>query len=199
MPNLCIIPSLALEKHQAGEITATDIVVLCAIGHHTDGKTGEGCWASVRSMCEKSGIPRSTFFRAANKLLEAGLITRVSGQFDGTTSTYAISMGGVPPVRLPSPAAETPVSHQLHSPTINAPFNASSSSGLVPSEYEPDLEMLLKRIGETPNASISAWIAEIRVATQGMHGKPITPEQCGEAIRAFNANGAPTNFKLFKT
>ena len=153
MPNLCIIPALALEKHQRGEITATDVVVLCAIGHHTDGKTGEGCWASVRTMCERSGIPRSTFFRCANKLLDAGLVTRESGRFEGTTSTYAIAMGGVPPVRLPSPAAETPVSHQQHSPTINAPFNDSSSSGLVPSEYEPDLAELLTRVGNSRMAA----------------------------------------------
>ena len=103
-------------------------------------------------------------------------------------------------MRLPSPAAETPVSHQQHSPTINAPFNDSSSSGLVPSEYEPDLAELLTRVGNSNSAaSITGWVAEIRVATQGMHGPAITPQQVGEAIRAFNANGAPTNFKLFKT
>lgn len=68
----------------------------------------------------------------------------------------------------------------------------------VPMEYRTDLCTLLDRVAATPDASVEAWMAEIRVAGDGMHGPAVTGEQLGRAVRDFNGNGGDLSLKLFR-
>lgn len=55
---------------------------------------------------------------------------------------------------------------------------------VVPAEFRPDMTTL---IGLVPN--VTAWTAEMRAALEGMHGKPLTFAQLGQAVRDYLASG----------
>jgi DNA-binding MarR family transcriptional regulator len=203
MPNLCIIPARALTLLADGDLTPTDIVILCSIGEHTD-KNGEGCWASSRTLSDKAGVHRSTFFASTTRLVRAGLIERESGQTDGKTSTYRVLLDrqGVSRQQdTPRPATKTPVSAATDTPTINDPLNdplnESPSATVTTSEYLADAEELFSRIIRA-QGSPGAWIAEMVAARDGMHGPIVTKEQVGQAIRDFNAAGGDISLRLFR-
>jgi hypothetical protein len=229
MPNLCIIPARAIPLYAAGSLTATDIIVLCSIGEHTD-RNGEGCWASSKTLSDKAGIGRSTFFACTDRLIEHGLVERESGKDAGRSSTYRIVLDArVSSQRdTPRPASEIPPSSQRDTPTINAPSNDPSNatpSGevvylkpatdgfrapptqadlyfrdtlVLTAEYADDWNALSDRIIGQRGLPVS-FIAEMALAAQGERGYPkATPEQLGDVIRGFNANGADISFRLFK-
>jgi DNA-binding Lrp family transcriptional regulator len=64
-----IVPAVAL---YSGKLTATDIHVLCAIGHHTD--QAGWCHFNQRSLAEAIGVTRETANRCIKKLTEAGFL-----------------------------------------------------------------------------------------------------------------------------
>lgn len=206
MPNLCIIPSFALYLHAIGKLTPTDIIVLCAIGEHTD-RNGEGCWASARTLSEKGGIGRSTFFGCADRLITHGLVERESGKDEGRSSTYRIILDNrrVSSQRdTPHPASEIGESSATDSTTINAPLNATPTEliynnvPLFSYHYFTDWAALRKRI-EAQDGYADSWLAEMSMAAQGEHGyAKLTLDQLGGAVRAFAGNGADVSFRLFK-
>lgn len=63
----------------------------------------------------------------------------------------------------------------------------------LPEEFHRDYEKLLAKV---PDAE--AWAAEIRVASEGLHGKTLSPTQIGQAIRDYLANGATPNLRHFR-
>jgi hypothetical protein len=69
--------------------------------------------------------------------------------------------------------------------------NGSSCQTLVsvvPAEFRPDMQSLLDLV---PN--VTAWTAEMRAALEGMHGKPLTFVQLGQAVRDYLASGKVKN------
>lgn len=176
MPDLSIIPARALDCKKDGKITDGDIVVLCAIGYHTDGRDGSGCFARARTMYERAGVSRSAWFASTKRLLEAGLIERSSGQLDGVPSEYSIVVPvkktGVRPDGLRSSPSGTGESSSVDSPTINAPINAASSAfryswnGFTEDETDA-IDRVLARV---PHSGRRAWVAEINAMLSGMAG-----------------------------
>jgi len=61
---------------------------------------------------------------------------------------------------------------------------AQTMVSVVPAEFRPDMTAL---IGLVPN--VTAWTAEMRAALEGMHGKPLTFAQLGQAVRDYLASG----------
>jgi hypothetical protein len=77
------------------------------------------------------------------------------------------------------------------------PPSPSSSPWTVPDQFQPDLHELITRV-EQAGGSSKAWLAEIGVAKDGMHGPARSPEQIGQTIRDFNAAGADLSLRLFR-
>ncbi len=75
--------------------------------------------------------------------------------------------------------------------------SSSSTSPVVSAEFEPDLMELIARVQDA-GGSMKAWEAELRVAGDGMHGPPASPDQIGQAVRDFNGNGAAPVLRLFR-
>ncbi|MDP9203475.1 MAG: hypothetical protein M3P26_16330 [Gemmatimonadota bacterium] len=61
---------------------------------------------------------------------------------------------------------------------------AQTMVSVVPSEFRPDMASLIALV---PN--VTAWTAEMRSALEGMHGKPLTFAQLGQAVRDYLASG----------
>lgn len=78
---------------------------------------------------------------------------------------------------LPPP----PHAHEAQSSTGST---AQAMISIVPAEFRPDMEHLL---GLLPN--VASWTAEMRAALEGMHGKPLTVAQLGQAVRDYLASG----------
>ena len=225
MPNLCIIPARAIPLYAAGKLTATDIIVLCSIGEHTD-RNGEGCWASSKTLSDKAGIGRSTFFACTDRLITHGLVERESGKDEGRSSTYRVVLdarvssqrdrGESSQRDTPRPASEIPPSSQPDTPTINDPFNDPSNATsslkappvisdlwygdtlILTGEYADDWNDFVDKI-VAAKGTPRAYAAEMMMAAKGEHGYPkATPQQIGDAVRAYNGNGAEISFRLFK-
>lgn len=65
---------------------------------------------------------------------------------------------------------------------------AQTLVSVVPAEFRPDMQSLLDVV---PN--VTAWTAEMRAALEGMHGKPLTFAQLGQAVRDYLASGKVKN------
>ena len=61
---------------------------------------------------------------------------------------------------------------------------AQTMVSIVPAEFRPDMRSLMLLV---PN--VTAWTAEMRAAIEGMHGKPLTFAQLGQAVRDYLASG----------
>lgn len=131
MPALSIIPARAVGDEN---LTGADIRVLCAIGIHTDAKTGEGCWARAATLALEAGVSKNQFFTSARRLLDGNYIRRESGQADGVASSYSIILDSLPTPKngVPPTLPNSVPPHRLGgrqqaaaqgAPTINAPLN----------------------------------------------------------------------------
>lgn len=65
---------------------------------------------------------------------------------------------------------------------------AQTLVSVVPAEFRPDMQSLLDLV---PN--VTTWTAEMRAALEGMHGKPLTFAQLGQAVRDYLASGKVKN------
>jgi hypothetical protein len=82
---------------------------------------------------------------------------------------------------------------ELHPPPP-AHEEAQSSTGstaqamisITPAEFRPDMEALLNLV-----PTVTSWTAEMRAALEGMHGKPLTVAQLGQAVRDYMGSGKP--------
>lgn len=92
------------------------------------------------------------------------------------------------------------------SPSAQTQAHADSSSGETLEEIElaaklptdHDRVALTALLVHVPNRA--AYLAEMSVALEGMHGPPLTPQQLGEALRDYVGNGdhEQPNFKHFR-
>lgn len=92
---------------------------------------------------------------------------------------------------------------ELQQPPL-PPAHAQSPTGssaqalvsIVPAEFRQDMEFLLSVV-----PSVTAWTAEMRASLDGMHGKPVTVRQLGQAVRDYVASGkakANPNLRSFR-
>lgn len=92
----------------------------------------------------------------------------------------------------PSPAVASASASAVASPLPPQQNGAQSPNGstaqtmvsVVPAEFRPDMQTLINLV---PN--VTAWTAEMRAALEGMHGKPLTFAQLGQAVRDYLASG----------
>jgi hypothetical protein len=189
-------------------LTGCDIRVLCAVGIHTDGRTGKGCFARAATLADEAGVSKNQFFTSAKKLIEGGYLRRESGQADGVPSSYSVILDPTTKIGVPAQSAEGR-GHPAPdgAPTMNAPINASSSSvkmiqlveeppAFLSPGFEPDYLELLEKIRKA-GGSVLSWQSEMLAALDGMHGPPATPLQVSQAIRHFAGNGAEPVLRLF--
>ena len=74
--------------------------------------------------------------------------------------------------------------------------SAQALVSIVPAEFRQDMEFLLSVV-----PSVTAWTAEMRASLDGMHGKPVTVRQLGQAVRDYVASGkakANPNLRSFR-
>jgi hypothetical protein len=92
-------------------------------------------------------------------------------------SAVAVAVATAPPPPLARDEAQSPTGS-----------TAQTLVSVVPAEFRPDMKGLLALV---PN--VTAWTAEMRSALEGMHGKPLTFAQLGQAVRDYLASGKVKN------
>jgi hypothetical protein len=85
-------------------------------------------------------------------------------------------------LRVVPPPPPQPLAHAQSSTGSTAQALVS----IMPPEFRPDMQALLELV---PN--VTAWTSEMRAALDGMHGKPVTLSQLGQAVRDYVASGKP--------
>jgi uncharacterized protein YdaU (DUF1376 family) len=86
-----------------------------------------------------------------------------------------------------SPDAVAPSKRAVNERTPFPSPTPSPTPGTTSSSSSPDVARLLA--GLPDDAARQSWEAEIRVATQGMHGAPLSDEQVNRACRDYVGNG----------
>lgn len=188
MPHLSIIPANAVAD---GDLTDTQVRVLCAIGTFTN-RLGGNVWASVNTLAKACSLSPRTVQRALPKLLERGYLRALIRP--GRTNLYEVVLDSPPSLQTqggdsavtPPPSEESPKR-----------LKERSSSTILQKVNDWDIAQHLSEMWTAypPRPEPYSWVAVRKAVVETLEAESVTADQLVQAVHRYAQHCQATNME----